>query len=231
MLAPRHLDLQVQRQDGVSPVPFDAHRLVCAGWVGRDRAALQAHIDELAHLGVAPPTRTPIYMTFSTYLLTTDEEIGVVSGKSSGEVEYVLFCRDGDVWVTVGSDHTDRDVETKSIPASKQMYAKVHAAACWPFTEVRDHWNSLILRCWTTSAGVRTLYQESALSAILPPEDLLAGLPDPPAPGEGVVVFSGTIATKGGLIYGDAYDLELEDPVRRRTIRTAYRVRVLPQHM
>jgi hypothetical protein len=43
------------------------------------------------------------------------------------------------------------------------------------------------------------------------------------------VVFSGTIATRGGLVYGDAYDLELEDPVLERSIQMSYRVRVLPQ--
>jgi hypothetical protein len=230
MLTPKHLDLQVHARDRRSALPFTAARLICCGWVGRDRAALQAHIDELAHLGVAPPTRVPIYMTFSTYLLTTDDEISVVSEYSSGEVEYVLLCRGRDIWVTVGSDQTDRDVETKSIPGSKQMYAKVLAADCWPYDEVRDHWNALVLRCWVTKDGGRRSYQEATLEAILPPQDLLAGLPDPLSPDEGAVIYSGTIATRGGLVYGDAYDLELEDPVLRRSIRTSYRVTVLPQH-
>jgi hypothetical protein len=57
---------------------------------------------------------------------------------------------------------------------------------------------------------------------------LLARLPDA-GPPVGLVVFSGTIATRGGLVYGDAYDLELEDPVLERSIQMSYRVRVLPQ--
>jgi hypothetical protein len=228
-----NLSFRVPQESGAKPrdLSFSANRLICCGWVGRDRAALQAHIDELAHLGVAPPSRVPIYMAFSTYLLTTDGEITVVSRQSSGEIEYVLLCRGGDIWVTVGSDQTDRDVETKSIPASKQMYAKVVASECWPYATLRDHWNELVLRCWVTKDQQRSLYQEATLDAILPPEDLFASMPEPPSPGEGVVVFSGTVSTRGGLVFGDGYDLELEDPVLRRTIRTSYRVTVLPQHI
>jgi hypothetical protein len=133
--------------------------------------------------------------------------------------------------VTVGSDQTDRDVETKSIPASKQMYAKVLASDCWAYADLRDHWSTLVLRCWVTKTGRRTLYQEATLDAILPPDDLLSRLPEPTTPNEGLVLFSGTIPTHEGLVYGDAYELTLEDPVLRRTIRTRYRVRLLPQHL
>ena len=227
------LDLQVAQLHGANlqQLSFNASRLICCGWVGRDRAALEAHIEELAQLGIPRPTRMPIFMSFTTHLLTTDGDIGVISPTTSGEVEYVLLCRDGDIWVTVGSDQTDRDVETKSIPASKQMCAKVLARGCWPYAEVRDHWNALMMRCWVESSGQRTLYQEGTMDAILSPYDLLTRLPDPPMPKEGLVVFSGTIATRSGLVYGDAYDLELQDPVLQRCIRASYRVTVLPQHV
>jgi len=220
--------------EGASPEPlaFSAEALVCCGWVGRDRAALQAHIDELAHLGVPPPTRAPIYMTFSTYLLTQEADMPVVSGTTSGEVEYVLLRAGTKMWVTVGSDQTDRDVETKSIVASKQMCGKFLARRCWPFDEVSDHWDALVLRCWITKDGRRTIYQDAPVSSILSPAELLQHLPEPrPDPASGLVMYSGTIATKSGLIYGDAYDIELEDPVRQRTLRAEYRVSVMPQYI
>jgi hypothetical protein len=51
-------------------------------------------------------------MNLSTYLVDTHDDVEVVSPTTSGEIEYVLL-RDGrDMWVTVGSDQTDRDVET-----------------------------------------------------------------------------------------------------------------------
>lgn len=214
------------------PMAFTANRLICCGWVGRDRAALEAHIDELAALGIPRPGRVPIYLNFSPYLVTSDRDVTVVSDKSSGEVEYVMLCRGGKMWVTVGSDQTDRDVETKSIPASKQMYAKYVAESCWPYDDVQDHWDSLILRCWITQNGTRSLYQEASLGSILSPGELIGSLPGGAlAPNDGVVLFSGTIATKAGLVYGDAYEIELEDPVRRRKITGAYRVTILPQYV
>jgi len=48
---------------------------------------------------------------------------------------------------------------------------------------------------------------------------------------KGLAVFSGTIPTKAGLIYGDSFDLELEDPVLKRSIKHSYGVRVLPQYI
>jgi uncharacterized protein DUF2848 len=225
-------DLAVESRGGSRPLTFTAKRLVCCGWVGKDRVALQAHIDELAHLGVAPPTRVPIYMNLSTYLITTDEEVEVVSSTTSGEIEYVLLCEGRDIWVTVGSDQTDRDVETKSIVASKQMCGKYLAARCWPYAEVSDHWDELVLQCRITKDGQTCVYQESALASILNPDQLLQDLPQSMLNGrDGLVLFSGTIATKTGLVFGDAYDLVLRDPVLERTIQAGYRVTILPQHV
>jgi hypothetical protein len=52
-------------------------------------------------------------------------------------------------------------------------------------------------------------------------QDRLGGLTD------GLVLFSGTIGTKGGLIIGPAYDLEMHDPILKRTIRHSYSCEVL----
>jgi hypothetical protein len=171
-------------------------------------------------------------MNLSTYLLTTDNQVTVINDLTSGEVEYVLLCSGNEIWVTVGSDHTDRDVETKSIPGSKQMYAKCLPPECWPYPDVREHWDKLILRCWVTKATARTLYQEALLSEILGPQELMEKMPcEGIDKKEGLVLFSGTIPTKGGLIFGDSYELELEDPVLNRAIRHSYRVIILPQYV
>jgi len=123
-------------------------------------------------------------------------------------------------------------VETKSIPGSKQMYAKCLPPECWPYPDVKDHWDDLILRCWVTKGPERTLYQQSLLSEILGPRKLLEKMPrDGFDKKEGFVLFSGTIPTKGGLIFGDSYDLEMVDPVLKRAIRHSYRVRILPQYI
>jgi len=232
MITPKILYLKINLRQGSRDLVFTVDDLVCSGWVGRDRQALQAHIDELAKLGIPGPRRVPIFMNFSTYLLTTDDEITVVSHQSSGEVEYVLLCQGEEIWVTVGSDHTDRDVEMKSIPGSKQMYAKVLAPECWPYPDVKDHWDRLVLRCWVHQGIERILYQEALLGSILAPAELLEKMPkEGDIRKKGIVLFSGTIATKGGLIYGDSYEMEMEDPVLEKTIRYHYKVHILPQYV
>ncbi len=224
--------MKINLRQGSQDLVFTADHLVCSGWVGRDPKALQAHIEELATLGIPGPERIPIYMNFSTYLLTTDDEISVVSSQSSGEVEYVLLGKGEQIWVTVGSDHTDRDVETKSIPGSKQMYAKWLAPECWPYPDIKDHWDKLILRCWVHKDGQRSLYQEASLASILGPEELLEKMPDiGEIRGKGFVLFSGTIATTSGLVYGDSYEIEMEDPFLKRMIKSQYKVKVLPQYL
>jgi hypothetical protein len=232
-MASKSLVLTVNAKGESHQLTFEAGRLVCCGWAGRDRKAVEAHIDELARIGVPRPSRVPTYMSFSTYLLTTESEITVVSDTSSGEVECVLLLHGDKIWVTVGSDQTDRDIETNSIPASKQMCAKFVADACWPYHEVADHWDQLVLRCWIRQNRTRSLYQEAPLAANLPPIEVIRGLRDAtfPSRDDGVVLFSGTVATQSGLVFAEAYELELEDPVLNRRITASYQVRVLPQHL
>jgi len=208
------LNVVVESRGTKQELLFPIRRLVCGGWVGRDQKALQAHIDELGQHGVPAPTRTPIYLNFSPYLTTTADIIEVVSGESSGEVE------------------TDRGFEKFSIPASKQMCAKVMAPVVWPYPEIKDHWDQIVIRSWTTNDGKRMLYQEDALATILGVEDLLEQLPkDDGLPTDGLVLFSGTIATRMGLVYGEEFDFEMEDPVLGRRIRHGYHIRVLPQYL
>lgn len=228
----RDLNLGVESLRGERGLTFSMRRLICAGWVGRDKEALQAHIDELGQHGVPAPTRTPIYLNLSLYLVTTSNAIDVISPESSGEVEYVVLRERDRTYIGVGSDQTDRGFEKFSIPTSKQMYAKILAPTVWPYEEVKDHWDQLVIRSWTTAEGKRILYQEDTLAAILDAEALLEQLPkDKGLPADGLVLFSGTVATKAGLVCGERFDFEIEDPVLDRGICHGYRVRVLPQHL
>jgi hypothetical protein len=59
----------------------------------------------------------------------------------------------GEVFVGVGSDHTDRALERLSIPAAKQACPKVAGTAVWRLDEVEDHWDRLELRAWVGHAA------------------------------------------------------------------------------
>lgn len=212
---------------------FPVERAFNGGWAGRDKAAVQAHIDELAAIGVPGPSRTPTLYTLANSLVSTADAMQVQHGKTSGEVEYVLLIAGpDDVYVTVGSDHTDRDLETINIEWSKQAYPNVFAPEVWSLKEVSGHWDQLVLRCWVTKDGKRDLYQEGALTALQPPDVWFSMLNDlfgrvPP----NIAVMSGTIPSHGGLVYADAYDMEIHDPVLGRTIRHSYAVQLLKERV
>lgn len=201
---------------------------VIAGWTGRDPVAREKHIAELEALGVARPATTPIYYRVSGSRLTTAQEIEVSGEHSSGEVEFVLL-RDADgLWVGLGSDHTDRKVETYNITYSKQLCDKPIAPELWAFDEVRDHWDDLILRSWIAEDGELRLYQEGPVKNMLAPEAIIAGFSPDGVLAPGTVMFGGTLAAKGGIRPSKRFSCELHDPVRNRRITHAYDVAMLP---
>jgi hypothetical protein len=194
--------------------------LVIAGWTGRDEAALRKHIKELEEIGVKPPKTTPIFYRVSADLLTMANEIQVSGPDSSGEVEFVLLAKPDGLWVTLGSDHTDRKAETIGVSLSKQLCAKVIARDAWRYDEVKPHWEKLMLRSWSDGE----LYQEGPVTAMRSPEDLLSRYPLKPA----WAMFCGTLAAKGGIRPANVFRMELEDPVRKRKLSHEYRISVLP---
>lgn len=199
---------------------------VIAGWTGRDKAALEKHIVELEELGVARPASTPIYYRVAAARFTTAEEIECTGPDSSGEVEFMILQSGGRRWLGVGSDHTDRKVETYGITVSKQMCDKPVAAALWALDEVLPHWDSLLIRSYAVIDGDRVLYQQGSVAAMLPPQEIIAGY----APGftDGTAMFCGTLAAIGGIRPAARFEFEIEDPVLGRIIRHGYDVTVLP---
>jgi hypothetical protein len=111
------------------------------------------------------------------------------------------------------------------------MYAKWMAPECWPYAEVKGHWDQLLLRCWVQKEGQRTSIRSSPPGLHSRPEELLQKCPIGQDKGEGNGPLSGTIATQGGLVYGDSYELEMEDPVLKRKIKSQYRVKNPPQYL
>lgn len=218
---------------GSNTLSLSIDRLVVAGWVGKDTAALQKHIDELAEMGVEPPGRTPTYMTLSADILTMAEKVPVIGSASSGEVEAVIISdREGNLYLGVGSDHTDREFEKYSIPASKQMCPKPVAAEVWPFEDVRGHLDQLVMRSWMSDGQGKTLYQEGNLGVNRNLTDLLDGIPDGcTGTGESFCLYCGTFPALGGLRHGRHFSFEIEDPLLKRKIQHQYELEYLPQFL
>ncbi len=201
---------------------------IVAGWTGRNREALEKHIRELEELGVARPASTPIYYRVSAARVTTDPVIQTTGAASSGEVEFVLAQWGGQMWVGVGSDHTDREAETYNVTVSKQMCEKPIAGAFWRFADVSAHWGKLVMRSYIVENGARVLYQEGSVEAMLDPAVLIEGYAGKTQLDEDSVMFCGTFAAKGGIRPADIFEFEIEDPVLARKISHSYQLDKLP---
>lgn len=204
-------------------------QLVIAGWTGRDPVAVEKHIRELEEIGVPRPKQTPIFYRVGASLLTTAEEIQVAGSDSSGEVEFVLLSLADGLWVGVGSDHTDRKVETIGVTLAKQVCPKPVGTVVWRYADVRPHWDQLLLRSYAYIGEQKRLYQEGPVTAMRHPDDLLrlysgknTTLP------EGYAMFCGTLAVKGGIEPATVFTIELEDPVLGRKLTHSYKVVQLP---
>jgi hypothetical protein len=221
------IDLTIDASAGRSALAFNPTALVIAGWTGRDRVALEAHIEELAHLGVARPNVVPMFYRASTALLTTSARVEMVGDEASGEVEALLWKQAGRLLVGVGSDHTDRALETIGVTVSKQLCAKPVSPVVWPWEEVAGHWDQVMLRSDLPRAG--EAYQSGPVSGLRRPDELLALYEERHgAAADGLVMFCGTLPAIGGIRFAPEMELELSDPVLGRSLRHRYNVDVLP---
>ena len=211
-----HAQTPVKRETLVS-------NAVIAGWTGRDADAVEKHIVELEKLGVQRPATTPIFYRVSAARLTTSDRIEVLGHQSSGEVEFVLLQSDGRLWVGAGSDHTDRKVETYNVSVSKEMCDKPLAPVFWPYEEMAEHWDRLILRSFAVERGVKRLYQEGAVTAMLPPAELIRRHSSNGTLPDNTLMFCGTLPVKGEFATAaERFIFELEDPVKARIMRHSY---------
>ncbi|NVK41514.1 MAG: DUF2848 domain-containing protein [Oceanospirillaceae bacterium] len=213
-------------QDGESQRDFDIDEVIIAGWTGRDRDAVEAHIRELEELGVKRPETVPCYYYVTNDRLSQRDCIQLLGEASTGEAEFFLVHDGEQFWVGIGSDHTDREVEAYDITVSKQICSKPVSRTLWPLKEVRDHWDQLELRSWRNDNGNEVLYQEGRVTAMLEPEALLQRFADTSGKTfkPGMLMFCGTLAAIGGIQHSDKLTLELNDPTLGRRIRFDYRM-------
>ncbi len=221
---------QIESNGTTRHAEVDIRNLVVAGWAGRDRAAIEHHIEELAAIGVPRPSSVPLYYRVAFNQVTQDERVQAVGGESSGEVEPFVFMLDGELHVSIASDHTDRKLEAHSVALSKQLCVKPVARQAWRHADVAGHWDELVLRSRIVENGAEVLYQEGPLSSLRTPLELIEGytqggksLPD------GTGMTCGTVGAIGGIRPSTTFIMELHDPRLGRTIRHRYDVEVLPE--
>ncbi len=205
-------------------IPCSIQQVVVAGWTGRNRDAVDHHIEELAQIGISPPSQVPLYYRVSNALLTQEKHIQVLGSGSSGEVEPLLI-RQHDAWyIGLASDHTDRELEAHSVAASKQACLKPVASELWLFDSVKDHLDEITMSCTITEDNEPKLYQEGSLANILPLQQLIddSHLPEQAA------MLCGTLGAIGGVRPALRYQMRLQDPVLNKSIDLDYAVTELP---
>lgn len=221
--------LRMATSESKETIAVDIENFVIAGWAGRDNAAIEHHIEELAELGIPRPSSVPLYYRVAASLLNQEDTVQVVGDGSSGEVEAFAFADQGRLLVSLVSDHTDRKLEAHSVALSKQLCAKPVGRDAWLFDDVADHWDKLVLRSWIEEDNKTVLYQEGPMAQLQPPADLMrdrfgdSGLP----PGWGM--SCGTVGTKGSIRHATSFKMELFDPVLNRSLTHSYTLALLPE--
>jgi hypothetical protein len=207
----------------------DIHQMVIAGWAGRDHAAIEHHIEELAAIGVPRPSSVPLFYRVASQTLSQASIIEVVGQESSGEVEVFVFTYQGELLVSLTSDHTDRGLETVSVALSKQVCTKPVGSEAWRFQDVAAHWDQLRIESYITEDGKRVQYQSGPLSALLHPVDLITRYVKSEILPAGVAMSCGTVGTQGAIRPAARFEMSLIDPVLNRSLTHRYDIETLPK--
>lgn len=215
--------------DGVvaKPLNFEVHKLLLAGYTFRDQKEVREHLEEEKKGGITGSAEFPRFGPKLRDRITTSDRIEVLPDiKTSGEAEFALLIDGNDIYIGIGSDHSDRDTEKYDMFISKQMCPCVISKKVWRYEDVKGHWDDIIKRAWVKNKGQRQLYQEIKLGKFMKPEEILDKAKQH-IEGDlsGTVIYGGTEAAIGGeIIYSPYFEAELVDEQTGRTITCAYSI-------
>ena len=224
------LELVLESKQGRWELAFGYGRMVNAGYVGKNQEEVRRHIEELAAKGIPGPKSVPVLFPVVPNMLSLDQTIEVYGNETSGEVEYVLcVVTEDEVYVGLGSDHTDRHLEESDIPRSKQICPNIMSRSVWPLKEVENHWDDLLITANVDKDGEELLYQEGRLGLLLNPAELMSFVKSKiPGPLEDLIIFSGTMGTlTGEFVFGQKFSAALLDEKLNRRLEISYEVKPL----
>ncbi|GAB3056891.1 DUF2848 family protein [Salinicoccus sesuvii] len=208
-----------------------AHKeLYCIGYAGRNKDKTWEHIEELKKIGIPEPKTVPELYHLSDELISTDDTIKIIGDETSGEIEIVLITdSSGNLSVTVGSDHTDRALETVSIHKSKQLCAKPISKDKWRFEDVEDEWDDLLLYSEVLKDGEWKKYQEDKVSSIIPLEEIYQFLKKNNVELKNSVVYCGTVPLLDGFTYGEGFKGGLYSSKKKEALEIEYKIEKLKE--
>lgn len=215
---------------GTETLDITYENLFAIGYAGRNMEKTMEHIKELEEqLGVPAPKKIPTIFQMSNLLLTQEPDFHVVGARSCGEVEYVIVRYNGKIYIGVGSDHTDRELEGASVPKAKQVCPKPIGADLWDYEELKDHWDEIRVVSRQTVDGEDVLYQQGTLADILPVEKILGELEERVGDIGNSVIFSGTVPAANGFKFGSDFRCEMIDEKLGRSMQCNYDLHIISE--
>ncbi|SNT27241.1 Protein of unknown function [Anaerovirgula multivorans] len=224
------INFTLKNLSGDENLTVNYDELLVIGYAGRNIEKTMEHIKELEEqLGVAPPKKIPTIFECSHELLTQEDIIKFVGKETSGEVEYIIVLANGSAYIGIGSDHTDRKLESISVPKAKQVCPKPIGKELWNYDDIKDHWDQIKLVSYQTIDGKEILYQDGSLADILPVEKILSELKDRIGAIQNSIIFSGTVPLLNGFAYGDNFRCMIIDQVLDRTLSFNYNIEIISE--
>ena len=236
------VELTVVDRDGrEAPMQIEVKALRGSGFTNRDRQAVREMSDDRRRNGKSWTAKELWTYRLSPYLLTIDESIDVQGPLTGGEVEVVtVFTADG-VFVGVGSDQCDREMDAQYLEKPKQMCLHPLSPKVWKLEDVSDHWDELQLESQVRVGDTVVDLHRFSMSQLVPLETWIdyCGLRNGPF---ATIFYCGTGMTVPGLSaelerlglsqdtahgVGAEFKMRLYDPVLDREIRHSYTVNVL----
>jgi hypothetical protein len=116
MVSPRWWDDAAELNDPTGRyLSYADPHLVIAGYTAREMSTVQAHIAELAAIGVTPPPTVPRFCDLDPALLTTASSIQLDRPGASGELEPVVIRSGGRLYLGIGSNHSESLLEVQDV--------------------------------------------------------------------------------------------------------------------
>ena len=140
-----------------------------------------------------------------------------------------MYLDKGNIYIGIGSDHTDRELERDSVPKAKQVCPKPIGRELWVYEEVKEHWDEIKVMSYQQVDGKEVAYQDGTLADILPVEKILEELKERVGDIEQSVIFSGTVPLLGDFVYGEKFKCMLVDEVLDRKLALEYNVEIIDE--
>lgn len=222
------INFTLKKLSGEENLKLKYDELYIIGYAGRNMEKTMEHIKELEEqLGVPAPKKIPTIFECSHELLTQEKSIKFVGNMTSGEVEYIIVVADDKIYIGLGSDHTDRELESISVPKAKQVCPKPIGTEIWDYDDLKDHWEQIKLISYQTINGKEELYQNGSLADILSVEKIISELKERAGSIENTVIYSGTVPLLNGFKYGENFRCVMVDDVLNRTLTLNYNINVI----